>query len=96
MSTNMNYKDSNISNKPFEELDELAKNCNWSINKTQNELVYKSKNNKKLIFRFYSNYIEVSIPLKESNINYYTKIDSYFEAIEYGVQSFKYFNDMNC
>ena len=33
MSTNMNYKDSNFSNKPFEELNELAKNCDWSINR---------------------------------------------------------------
>lgn len=89
-------KDINFSTKPFEELNQLAKQCGWSIFITSNQLKYKSKDEKELIFRIYSNYIEVSIPLKESKMNYYTKIESYFDAIEYGIQSFKYYNNIIC
>ena len=55
-----------------------------------NELIYKS-NKTRLMFRFFKDKIEVSIPLRTGEMNYKTEFDSYFKAIEYGINSFKYY-----
>jgi len=76
----------------FEELTSLCTKHNWTmINKT-NELIYKYEK-KELIFRFFKDKIEISIPLNNGDMNYTTKFDNYYNAIEYGIHSFKYYID---
>ena len=57
-----------------------------------NELIYKF-DKIRLTFRFFEDNIEVSIPLTTGKMNYKTNFDSYFKAVEYGIDSFKYYID---
>ena len=76
--------------KAFDELTELCLKHDWIMVKKNNELIYKS-NKTRLMFRFFKDIIEVSIPLRTGELNYKTEFDSYFKAIEYGINSFKYY-----
>jgi hypothetical protein len=76
--------------KAFDELTELCLKHNWVMVEKKNELSYKSDKTR-LMFRFFKDKIEVSIPLKTGEMNYKTEFDSYFKAIEYGINSFKYY-----
>jgi len=76
--------------KAFEDISEICNEHNWRMVQRQNELIYKHCD-KELIFRFYPTEIHVSIPLKTSDMNYVTKFTSYFDAVEYGIQSLKFY-----
>ena len=67
----------------FDDFTEKVFKAGWTKKTIKNEIIF-NKKGKELIFRFFNNKIEVSIPLKESDENYVTSFTSYFQAIEYG------------
>ena len=76
--------------KAFEDISEICNEHNWRMVQRQNELIYKHCD-KELIYRFFPNEIQVSIPLRTSDLNYMTRFKSYFDAVEYGIQSLNYY-----
>tara|TARA_B100000900_G_C19977690_1_gene472441 strand:+ start:175 stop:462 length:288 start_codon:yes stop_codon:yes gene_type:complete len=90
--TTVSKPNTTIPIKAFDELTQLCLKHNWTLVEKNNELIYKLNKNR-LTFRFFEDNIEVSIPLTNGEMNYKTKFDSYFKAIEYGIDSFKYYID---
>lgn len=96
MSTVNSVRKSELPFKCFNDFIETVLTKNWSVKKVKNELIF-YKESKELIFRILTDKIEVSIPLRNSDENYVTTFDSYFEAQEYGMMQIdnteKWIND---
>lgn len=79
-----------ISSIILDKLSQLCLNNNWYMLKNTNEIIY-TNNKKELILTGTPYKVKVSIPLKNSDMNYTTTFPNYYEAIEYAIQSLNYY-----
>jgi|TARA_B100000524_G_scaffold282306_1_gene158274 ribosome-associated translation inhibitor RaiA len=79
-----------ISSNIFDSLSKLCLDNNWYMLKHDNEIIY-TNNKKELIFTDTPYKVKVSIPLKNSDMNYSTTFSNYYEAIQYAIQSLNYY-----
>lgn len=68
----------------FEDFNEKTSEFGWDMKVVKNEISF-NKLSKDVTFRILQNKIEVSIPLQDSDKNYVTSFNNYFEAQEYGM-----------
>ena len=68
----------------FADFQKTASELGWNMKVVKNEISF-NKVSKDVTFRILQDKIEVSVPLKESDQNYVTTFNNYFEAQEFGM-----------
>ena len=68
----------------FADFQKIASELGWNMKVVKNEISF-NKVSKDVTFRILQDKIEVSVPLKESDQNYVTTFNNYFEAQEFGM-----------
>ena len=91
MLSNNYIKESELVNKGFAIIDALFKQNGWHVVKNENNWISYTKfgdETSHFDIKILTNLVVVSIPIKNSNIQYTTSFNNYYDASEYVEQRF--------